>query len=73
MSVIKNYFKQNMVTHTFATCQWPFGDPQDKDFYFCEAKTLEGKPYCKEHCNIAYVDERELKKAKEAQKHRIAA
>ena len=73
MSIIKNYFKQNRVTHTFDSCQWPFGDPQDKDFYFCEDKTLEGKPYCKKHCNIAYVDERELKKAKEAQKHRIAA
>ena len=43
------------MTHTFETCQWPFGDPHDKDFHFCEAKTLEGKPYCKEHCDIAYV------------------
>jgi len=73
MSIIKNYIKQNRVTHTFETCQWPFGDPHDKDFYFCGAETLESKPYCQEHCNIAYVDERELKKSKEAQKHRIAA
>ena len=41
---------------------------QDIDY-----KTLENKPYCEEHCNIAYVDERELKKAKETQKQRIAA
>ena len=73
MSIIKNYFKQNRVTHTFEECQWPFGDPQDKDFYFCGAKTLECKPYCQKHCDIAYVDERELKKAKEIQKQRIAA
>ena len=73
MSLIKNYFKQNRVTHIFSECQWPFGDPQDKEFYFCGVKTHEGKPYCEEHCNIAYVDERELKKARESQKQRIAA
>ena len=73
MSIIKRYFKQNKVTHKFETCQWPYGDPQDKDFYFCGSTTHKGKPYCEEHCDIAYVDERELKKAKEAQKQRIAA
>ena len=73
MSIIKNYIKQNRVNHTFETCQWPFGDPYDKDFYFCGQKTLENKPYCEEHCNIAYVDERELRKAREIQKQRIAA
>ena len=73
MSVIKNYFKQNRVTHTFEELQWPYVYPQDKDFYFCEEKTIQVKPYCLEHCNIAYVDERELKKAREAQKQRIAA
>ena len=73
MSIIKNYFKQNKVTHTFETCQWPFGDPQDKDFYFCGEQAFENKPYCQEHCNTAYIDERELKRAKEAQKQRIAA
>ena len=73
MSLIKNYFKQNRVTHIFSECQWPFGDPQDKEFYFCGEKTHVSKPYCEEHCNIAYVDERELKKARESQKQRIAA
>ena len=73
MSIIKNYLKQNRVTHTFEECQWPFGDPQDKDFYFCEEQTVHGKPYCLEHCDVAYIDERELKKTKEAQKQRIAA
>ena len=42
MSIIKNYFKQNKVTHTFSSCQWPIGDPQEKDFHFCEANTLAG-------------------------------
>lgn len=73
MSVIKNYLKQNRVTHTFKTCQWPYGDPHDKDFYFCGQKTYENKPYCEVHCDTAYVDERELKKAREIQKQLIAA
>jgi len=73
MSIIKNYFKQNRVTHTFSSCQWPIGDPQEKDFHFCGSDPMEGKPYCETHCNVAYIDERELRKEKEAQKHRIAA
>ena len=68
MSIIKNYFKQNRVTHTFSSCQWPIGDPQEKDFHFCEADTLTGKPYCKDHCDVAYIDERELKKEKRSSK-----
>tara|TARA_B100001123_G_C14841617_1_gene840348 strand:- start:421 stop:642 length:222 start_codon:yes stop_codon:yes gene_type:complete len=73
MSIIKDYFEQNKVTHSFSSCQWPFGDPQDKDFHFCGSKPVDGKPYCQEHCSIAYIDERELKKAKESQKQKIAA
>jgi hypothetical protein len=34
---------------------------------------LTGKPYCKEHCDVAYIDERELKKEKDAQKNRRIA
>ena len=74
MKSIKNFFMQNKVTHSFVTCQWPYGDPQEKDFHFCEAKPIENKPYCKEHCDIAYLDEKEIKKAKENLKHnKIAA
>ena len=68
MSIIKNYLKQNKTTHTFSSCQWPIGDPQEKDFHFCEADTVAGKPYCQSHCDVAYIDEKELKKEKEAQK-----
>ena len=73
-SFIKDYFKQHRVTHTFDSCQWPIGDPQEKDFHFCDAKTVAGKPYCKQHCDIAYIDEKELKKSKIGNKHnKIAA
>ena len=73
MSIIDDYIKQNKVTHTFSSCQWPIGDPQEKEFRFCDALTAEGKPYCQEHCDIAYIDERELKREKEAQKNRRIA
>ena len=73
MSILKNYFKQNSVMHSFSSCQWPIGDPQEKEFHFCEADTLSGKPYCKAHCDVAYIDEKELKKEKEAQKNRRIA
>ena len=73
MKALKNFLSQNKVKHTFSSCQWPFGDPQEKDFYFCGAKPFENKPYCAEHCNIAYVDEKELKKSKDAQKHKKIA
>jgi len=73
MSIISNYLKQNKVTHTFESCQRPIGDPQEKDFHFCEAKTVNSKPYCQKHCDIAYIDEKELKKEREAQKQRKIA
>ena len=73
MSIISNYFKQHKVTHTFLSCQWPIGDPQEKEFHFCESNTVHGKPYCKEHCDVAYIDVKELKKEKEANKNRRIA
>ncbi len=36
-------------------CRWPFGDPGDEDFHFCGRDAAPGKPYCEEHCAIAYV------------------
>lgn len=35
-------------------CKWPIGHPGDPDFYFCGKETVPGKPYCGEHCLIAY-------------------
>ena len=73
MSIIKNYLRQNKVTHIFSSCQWPIGDPQEKDFHFCDTTNVVGKPYCQQHCELAYIDERELKKEKEAQRNRRIA
>jgi len=37
------------------SCRWPSGDPQQADFQFCGHTVKEGKPYCAEHCGIAYM------------------
>ena len=39
---------------TEATCRWPFGDPQEVDFYFCGNTIEAGEVYCLEHCIEAY-------------------
>lgn len=36
-------------------CRWPFGDPGDEDFHFCGRQVAPSKPYCPEHCAVAYV------------------
>lgn len=38
-----------------ATCRWPIGDPKHEDFRFCGKPVAAGKPYCGEHCAVAYV------------------
>ena len=45
-------------THSFSrACCWPIGEPGAKTFRFCDAaEVVEGKPYCLEHCQRAYVN-----------------
>ena len=42
------------------TCRWPIGDPENEDFHFCGKQTTTGKPYCPEHCKMAYTSLKEL-------------
>ncbi|MCL2338841.1 MAG: GcrA family cell cycle regulator [Proteobacteria bacterium] len=35
-------------------CRWPIGDPDSEKFHFCGAPVFVGKPYCYEHCKMAY-------------------
>lgn len=41
-------------SNTYRTCQWPVGDPKTADFHFCGAESEAGRPYCTEHCAVAY-------------------
>ena len=36
-------------------CLWPIGDPADDSFGFCGQDTSPGRPYCTEHCAVAYI------------------
>ena len=36
-------------------CCWPIGEPGTKEFHFCDAEAMAGKPYCAEHAQVAYV------------------
>jgi GcrA cell cycle regulator len=35
-------------------CCWPIGEASTADFRFCDAPAVAGKPYCEEHCKLAY-------------------
>ena len=44
----------NSLVPNMSGCKWPIGHPGDQDFYFCGKEVIPGKPYCGEHCVIAY-------------------
>lgn len=37
-----------------SACRWPFDDPSSPNFHFCGRPQQTGKPYCPEHCRVAY-------------------
>ena len=49
--VVKNLFN----TTTKRGCEWPQGHPDEADFHFCGKERFEDKPYCLDHCAVAYV------------------
>ena len=47
---------KNLVpNHIKRGCEWPDGHPDESDFNFCGQERYEDKPYCPDHCAIAYV------------------
>ena len=40
-------------------CVWPSGDPKTVEFNFCGEAIVPGKPYCSEHCELAYTTSRD--------------
>ena len=48
---VKNLFTLN----TKRGCEWPQGHPDENDFHFCGKDRFEDKPYCLDHCAVAYV------------------
>ena len=35
-------------------CQWPLGHPDEENFHFCGASVVSERPYCANHCAVAY-------------------
>ena len=46
--------KLSITELTEFSCRWPFGDPQESDFYFCGRMVEVGEVYCLDHCLEAY-------------------
>jgi GcrA cell cycle regulator len=44
----------NSLVPNMSGCKWPIGHPGEEDFYFCGKEVIPGKPYCGEHCVVAY-------------------
>ena len=62
---VKNLF----TSQTKRGCEWPEGHPDESDFKFCGKDRFDDKPYCIDHCAIAYViPEKEEEKQHVAQK-----
>jgi len=36
-------------------CEWPNGHPDEPEFHFCNKERFDDKPYCLDHCSLAYV------------------
>ena len=49
--VVKNLFNKSLKR----VCEWPEGHPDESDFKFCGKERFEDKPYCINHCAVAYV------------------
>jgi GcrA cell cycle regulator len=62
---VKNFF----TSQTKRGCEWPEGHPDESDFKFCGKDRFEDKPYCIDHCAVAYViPEKEEEKQHVAQR-----
>ena len=35
-------------------CRWPIGHPGEPGFRFCGVPRIGSRPYCREHCSMAY-------------------
>ena len=65
--VVKNLFKNNIKRG----CEWPEGHPDEPDFKFCGQERFEDKPYCLNHCAVAYVIPEKEEVEKQALNQRI--
>lgn len=48
-------------------CCWPIDDVNSEDFHFCGKKVFKNKPYCLEHCALAYTNSASQSEEKEVE------
>ena len=46
----------SMLELTSDLCCWPIDDVNSENFHFCGKKVFRSKPYCLEHCAVAYTN-----------------
>ncbi len=49
--VVRNLFSPSVKRG----CEWPMGHPDEPEFHFCDKERFEDKPYCLDHCAVAYI------------------
>ncbi len=47
--------------HKSIECCFPIGEPFQRSFRFCGEPSVPGRPYCEDHCAIAYVRTEDLR------------
>ncbi len=62
--IVKNLFTKKVRRG----CEWPEGHPDESDFKFCGKERFEEKPYCIDHCAVAYV----MPEKEESEKQQIS-
>ncbi len=62
--IVKNLFTKKIRRG----CEWPEGHPDESDFKFCGKERFEEKPYCINHCAVAYV----IPEKEESEKQQIS-
>ena len=62
--IVKNLFTKKVRRG----CEWPEGHPDESDFKFCGKERFEEKPYCIDHCAVAYV----IPEKEESEKQQIS-
>ena len=55
IQVFHTSVKNLLSTNNKRRCEWPEGHPEESEFHFCGKERFEDKPYCLDHCAVAYV------------------
>ena len=55
IQVFHTSVKNLLSTSNKRRCEWPEGHPEESEFHFCGKERFGDKPYCLDHCAVAYV------------------